>query len=160
MYRYRKLLIMRIPVEIMVTNKRLDYREMHALSDAVDPKETIDSFSGFMETNGKGFVIEYTEDYDGFNELDTSVIYENGMALISRRGEINTNLVFVPKSSCDCVYYSGYRQLSLRVTTKELVTDISALGGKLKIDYTVDVMGNMAEQNTICLSVCPIESVS
>jgi len=34
------------------------------------------------------------------------------------------------------------------------------LGGKLSIDYTVDIMGSMAEKNTMCLSVCPIESVS
>lgn len=153
-------MIMKIPVEIMVTNKRLDYRDISTLSDAVDPKETVDNFNGFMEINGQSFVIEYTEEYDGFNDMETSVMYENGVALISRRGEINTNLVFVPDSPCECVYYSGYRQLSLRVTTKKLSTDIGALGGKLKIDYTVDIMGNMAEKNTICVSVCPIESVS
>lgn len=153
-------MIMKVPVEILVTNKRLDYRDIVSLSDAVDPKETISGFSGYMETNANGFSLEYSEDIDGFNELETSIIYRNGVALISRRGDINTNLVFVPHTSCDCVYYSGYRQLSLRVTTKNLTTDIGALGGKLSIDYTVDIMGSMAEKNTMCLSVCPIESVS
>ena len=151
---------MKIPVEILVTNKRLDFRDISGISDAVDPKETLDSFSGFMEINDKGFVIEYTEDPDGESELETSVIYENGVALISRRGEINTNLVFIPHNSCECIYYSGYRQLSLRVFTRKLDTDISALGGKFSVDYTVDIMGNMAEKNSMCVSVCPIESVS
>lgn len=151
---------MKIPVEILVTNKRLDYRDITTLSDAVDPKETVSGFSGFMEIEENGFSLEYTEELDGFNELETSVIYKNGTALISRRGDVNTNLVFVPGASCDCVYYSGYRQFSLRVTTKNLSTDIGVLGGKLSIDYTVDIMGSMAEKNTMCLSVCPIESVS
>ncbi len=151
---------MKIPVEIMVSNKRLDYRELSGVSDIPAPKESVDSYIGYLRLTSRGFVLEYVEENDGFDTLETSVIYKNGTVLLSRRGEIDTNLVFIQGVSCDCVYYSGYRQFSLRVNTSKLGTDITALGGKLSIDYTVDIMGNTAEKNTLCLSVCPIESIS
>jgi len=153
-------LIMKIPVEIMVSNKRLDYREMAGVSDVPEPKESVDSYVGYLKFNNHGFVLDYLEANDGFGRIETSVIYKNGSVLLSRRGDIDTNLVFIEGKSCDCACYTERSQFSLRVTTKELSSNISTLGGKLTIDYTVDIMGNVAEKNTLCVSLCPVDSVS
>lgn len=151
---------MKLPVEIMVTNKRLDYRDLNTSGDIPEPRESTDSFTGYMVVNGKRVSIDYTEDFDDGEHLDTSVMLKDGVALISKRGDINTNLVFKAGQSCDCICYNGYRQMSLRVNTHKMSSDIGPLGGKLTIDYTVEIMGNLAEKNSICVSVCPTDAVS
>lgn len=151
---------MKIPVEIMVSNKRLDYRELVGISDIPEPKESVDSYVGHLSLNNQGFSLSYLEANDGFGRIETNVIYKNGYVLLIRRGDIDTNLVFIEGKSCDCACYAERRQFNLRVSTKELKSDISVLGGKLTIDYTVDIMGNVAEKNTLCVSLCPVDSVS
>ena len=49
--------------------------------------------------------------------------------------------------------------MQLRVSTKSLDCDITELGGKLNIDYTVEIVGNVAEQSKLTLSVAPDSSV-
>ncbi len=151
---------MKFPVEILVTNKRLDYKDLSYRGDIPEPRESTDSFTGYMEIKGKDIAINYTEDYEDGELLQTSVMLNNGIALISRRGDIHTNLVFSQGKSCECICDNGYRQMSLRVNTQKMSSDIGKLGGKLKIDYTVEIMGNLAEKNSMCVSVCPTDSVS
>lgn len=151
---------MKLPVEIQITNKKLSYRDMSVPGDIPEPRESTGSYRGYMQVSGKRVSIDYSEDGGDGEKLDTSVIFKDGVALISRRGELNTNLVFSPGRSCDCMCDNGCRQMSLRVNTKRLSSDIGRLGGKLKIDYTVEIMGNLAEKNSICVSVCPSGSAS
>lgn len=57
------------------------------------------------------------------------------------------------------MYDTGYFPMQLRVSTKSLDCDITELGGKLNIDYTVEIVGNVAEQSKLTLSVAPDSSV-
>lgn len=151
---------MKMPVEIMVTNKKLNYRDMCVAGDIPEAHENTESYNGFMEIKGEKLSLDYTESFDDGVTANTSVILQNGAALICHRGEISTNLVFLPGDSCDCICNNGYRIMNLRVNTKSLHSDIGPLGGKLNIDYTIEIMGNVAEKNSICVSVCPADSAS
>lgn len=151
---------MKIPVEIMVSTSRLDYRDPTVIGDRGEPKESMDSYNGILDIKGKSYTLSYVEELDNGIVLDTSVMYKDGIALISRRSDINTNLVYNVEKPCDCVYNSGNKQFNLRVRTTRIKSDICNMGGKLFIDYTVDIMGNVAEKVGICISVCPTESAS
>ncbi len=151
---------MKTPVEIMVTNKKFNYRDMYVAGDIPEPHESSESYNGFMEIKKGTVTLDYEEALDGGITASTSVMLQNGVALISHRAEICTNLVFHPEKSCDCVCNNGYRNLNLRVNTTKLKSDIGPLGGKLNIDYTIEIMGNLAEKNSICVSVCPADSAS
>lgn len=151
---------MKLPVEIQITNKRLSYREIGMPCDVPEPRESTDLYSGYMRVSGRNISIDYQENGGNGEKLDTSVIFKDGIALISRRGETRTNLVFSPGKSCDCMCDNGTGHMSLRVSTKKLSSDIGRLGGKLKIDYTVEIMGSVAEKNSMCVSVCPSGSAS
>ena len=151
---------MKIPVEVMVSNKRFDYREVSSVGEIPTPKESSEYFVGDLKLNSEGFNLIYTEDNDGFDVVETSVIYKNGMVVLRHGGDINSSLVFVKGKSCDCFYPSGGKQYSVCVTTHNISSDIGILGGRIIIDYTVDIMGNRAEKNTLCLSLCPLNRVS
>ncbi len=152
---------MRFPVEIMITNKKLSYRDMITPGDIPEPHESVESFEGYMNVKGKRLTIDYKEYFDDGEIADTSVMLEDDLALISRRSdEMITNLVFRQGAVYDCVCYNGYRNMNLRVSTRRMKSDMSAIGGKLNIDYTIEILGNLAETNSICVSVCPTDSVS
>lgn len=152
---------MKLPVEILITNKKLSYRDMITAGDIPEPHESVECFQGLMDVKHKRLTIDYKEYFDDGETADTSVILEDDLALISRRSdELITNLVFRQGAVYDCVCYNGYRNMSLRVNTKSMKSDIGPLGGKLKIDYSIEILGNLAETNSICVSVCPADSVS
>lgn len=153
-------MIMKLPVEITVTNRKLNYRDMVAAGDIPEPRESAQKYRGYMVIKGKRLSIDYDELFEDGESASTSVMVEKGMALISRRGDINTNLVFRKGESCDCVCHNGYRNMNLRVNTKSLDSNLGPLGGKLNIDYTIEIMGNVAEKNSICVSVFPSDSAS
>ena len=144
---------MKLPVEIMVTNKKLNYRDLYTAGDVPEAHESTESYNGFMSIKGEKLSLDYDEVYEGGLTASTSVVVQDGVVLISHRGEINTNLVFLPGDSCDCVCHNGYRNMNLRVNTKSLNSNIGPLGGKLNIDYTIEIMGNLAEKNSMCVYV-------
>lgn len=151
---------MKLPVEIKVTNKRLDFKDLSRCEDFPEPVESTDSYTGYMEVTRKKVSIAYSESFDDGEREDTNVLLKDGVALISRRGAVRTNLVFEQGRTLDCICDNGYAPVSLRVNTKSMSSDIGPLGGKLKIDYTIEIMGSLAEKNSICVSVCPEGSAS
>ncbi len=151
---------MRLPVEITVTNKKLNYHDMRVVGDIPEPRETSANYYGYMEIDDKGVTVDYDEVFDDGEVESTSVILQDGVALISKQGEYRTNLIFRPGNSCDCFWHNGYRHMNLRVNTQSLNSNLCSLGGKLEIDYTIEIMGDLAEKNSMCVSVCPADSAS
>jgi|GEM_PF-618869 len=158
-------MIKRTPVDIMVTNKKLSYNDYASPSDAPEPRQSAFCYKGYMAIKGKRLSIDYDEPTGHGIKAQTRVVLEDGVALISRRESpekacpdwagTNTNLIFRQGESCDCVFETPYSPMNLRVKTKSLQSDLGPLGGKLNIDYTIEIMGNLAERNSICVAVCP-----
>ena len=146
---------MKTPVDITVTNKRLSYEDLCSPADVPEPYQSASSYKGYMAIKGKRLSLDYDEPDCGGKTARTRVVLEDGVALISRRADTNTNLIFRQGASCDCVFDGGVNPMSLRVKTNSLRSDLGPLGGKLNIDYTIEIMGNLAEKNSICVSVCP-----
>lgn len=47
----------------------------------------------------------------------------------------------------------------MRINTKKLVNTLSMEGGSLSIDYTVEIVGNLAEKSHVTYSVSPDKSI-
>ena len=128
---------MKIPVNINITTERLTDGGSYGADGA--ETERIES--------------------SGFGGTKTTVSLCGDMVAVNRSGQLNTHMIFEAGKSHDCVYDTGYFPMQLRVSTKSLDCDITELGGKLNIDYTVEIVGNVAEQSKLTLSVAPDSSV-
>ncbi len=152
---------MKIPVEIMLTSNRIDYRDGLPVNGELKYAENVENFEGHLTIKKDGFELEYREEFNGFSYMDTHLVYKNGILLYNRKGKnMSNSIVLIEGATCNCVYTAGNRQVGINVNTKRLSTDMCALGGKLHLEYSVDLGGNREEDNTLCFSICPVDSVS
>lgn len=148
---------MKIPIDIHVRSERI-CNDLSRRGDENNRPE-IDDFtvSGSMKTKKGGFRIEYTEDDGTVTTLiDT---YPDEMVSVNRIGPMNSHMVFADGKVHTCICNTGFFPLQMRVRTKRLINTLSLDGGKLDIDFTVEIVGNLAERNRLTVSVCPDKSI-
>lgn len=151
---------MKFPVEVTLTNKRLDYRDLRSTDDVPEPHTDTYRYSGYMEIKGKKIAIHYMDIFDEIGLFQKSVFVNDDVVVATHLGNAAGSFVFRTGQSCDCVFDDGFFTLPLRISTKSMESDLCKLGGKLKVDYTVEFMGHIAEKNVMCLSVFPIDGAS
>lgn len=148
---------MKIPVDIHVRSERICTEIAHKGNRNDQPD--IDDFrvSGTMRDLKDGIRIEFTE---GEGAVTTFIdIFNDEMVSINRKGELNSHMVFDQGKANICICNAGFFPLQMRIFTKNLSNNISFDGGKLEIDYNVEIVGNLAESNKISFSVCPDISI-
>ncbi len=146
---------MKIPIDIRVKSERI---APNPLKRGEEIPETEDfKVSGTLKKTKNGFRIEYNEENDTVTTtIDT---FEDDTVSVNRVGPINTHMVFADGKSHTCICNTGFFPLQMRVRTKRLVNSLSMDGGKIDIDYTVEIVGNLAEKNKITFSVSPDVSI-
>lgn len=146
---------MKIPIDIRVKSERI---APNPLKRGEEIPETEDfKVSGTLKKTKNGFRIEYNEENDTVTTtIDT---FEDDTVSVNRIGPINTHMVFADGKSHTCICNTGFFPLQMRVRTKRLVNSLSMDGGKIDIDYTVEIVGNLAEKNKISFSVSPDVSI-
>ncbi|MDL2287527.1 DUF1934 domain-containing protein [Eubacteriales bacterium OttesenSCG-928-G02] len=148
---------MKIPININIITEKIQ----NAFNEH-DEVEVIESKAfGFMRKTKKGLQLEYMEDEEsGFDGTITTIsMLDNEMISVNRQGVLNSHMIFQKGKSHNCVYDNGIIPMELRISTKELKNNISTLGGKLDIHYTIEIIGGYSEKNRLTLSVAPHESI-
>ncbi|MBE6693120.1 MAG: DUF1934 domain-containing protein [Ruminococcaceae bacterium] len=148
---------MKIPVDIHVRSERLCTDLSRRGQE--NPRPEIDDFniSGTMKKQKDGLRIEYTED-DGL--ISTLVhIFPDKTVSVHRMGLLNSHMTFAHEKSFTCICNTGFMPLQIRVNTKRMTNTVSMEGGKLDIEFSVEVVGNLAERNRLTLSVSPDKSI-
>lgn len=149
---------MKIPVDVWVRSER----KFSDLSRRGDGERSVsDDYhaSGTMKKTKDGYRIEFAEDNDSVITLiDT---YDDNSVSVNRMGEIKSHMVFCDSRvhTCICDTGLGMLPIHMRIRTKSLENSLTMDGGKLDIDYSVEIVGNLAEQNRLTFSVAPDKSI-
>lgn len=148
---------MKIPIDIHVRSERV-CTELSRRGYGTEHPETDDFLvSGIMKTTKQGIRIEFSEENDAVTTIIN--IFKDNMVSVSRISELNSHMVFSDGKAYTCICDTGVFPLQMRVRTKSLTNTISFEGGKLDIDYTVEVVGNLAERTRLTFSVSPDKSI-
>lgn len=152
---------MRLPVDITLHSKHILYNGFPAKNEVPIPEETMEKYNGTLSVTGDRIKLEFDSAllYNETKEK-TVVMTERNTVLISRRGNYELNMVFCKENTCECIYLDAYRQMNIRIHTDKLENSINRFGGKLNIDYTVEILGSVAEENSLSFSVTPIDCAS
>lgn len=148
---------MKIPIDIRVSTERIHQTVSH--NGEAKQKSESDSFtvSGTMKKTKGGYRIEFNEEN---NTVTTTIdTFEDNMVSVNRVGQVNTHMVFADGKAHTCICNTGIFPLQMRVRTKKLTNSLSMQGGKLDIDYSVEIVGNLAERNRLTFSVSPDKSI-
>ncbi len=142
---------MKIPVNITIrTDKTVD--DPQDGSNRNEVRET--TVNGFMHTKKSGLTLEYAERDEGSLPVTTLIdMPVSGMVMMTRGGD--AGMIFERGKTHSCVFTNGALPVEIRVRTEALTNTISALGGRLDVDYTVDIIASRAEQSHLSLSVRP-----
>ncbi len=148
---------MKIPIDIKIRTERIHELSPHKKKAENAPDYEDFSVSGTLTKTKGGFQIEFNEEDDSVTTtIDT---YEDDMVTLNRVGPINSHMVFADGKAHTCICNTGHFPLHMRIRTKKLTNSLTMDGGKLDIDYTVEIAGNLAERNRIVLSVSPDKSI-
>lgn len=124
---------------------------------AVEPEISYANVTGFMKKTKEGLQVEYTElEENGMGQTVTTInTFGNDLVSVNRVGTMSSHMVFEKGKCHTCIYDTGVFPMQLRICTKELDNRLTIEGGKLNIDYSIEIVGNLAEQNKLSVSVYP-----
>ena len=141
----------KIPMNISIqTDQNIETPQGEPVSESVHTNAF-----GFLRETKNGMELEYLESKDKtFGDTVTTVsMLKDNIVAVNRIGALNTYMVFEEGKAHTCLYTGE------RVPVQLLRNSISPQGGKLDIDYTVQIAGNTAECSHILMSVSPHESI-
>ena len=142
-----------------VTIEIINYR--YDVSDG-EPETISYRVEGTCRGSRDGIKMEYTEpDVTGMdNTVTTVTALKNGVISVNRVGQISTHMVFEEGKLHSCIYNTGYFPMQLSILTTRLENGLTAGGGCLDIEYSMEVGGVHASKNRMRYVVTPRSVVS
>ncbi len=121
--------------------------------------ETIELMTrGIMTGRNGKFAISYEEtELTGTQGVtSTFLVFNPHRIVLTREGAIRSRMVFEENARNEALYDLGFGSLLVAITAKEVSVDLTENGGRLFIDYTVEVEQALTSRNTYELTIQPL----
>ena len=107
--------------------------------------------------NGK-FAISYVETELTGNKgvVSTFLVFNPHRVVLTREGPIKSRMVFEQDVKDESLYDLGFGALLLGIHTKTVEVDLGEHGGRLFIDYTVEIEQSQTMHNSYELLIRPV----
>ncbi len=151
---------MKIPINIQIASERI-FNDLGQNGQVPEPESSNVNLTGFLKKTKQGLQVEYKEkEENGLGDTTTTIsTLGDNVISVNRVGTLSSHMVFEQGKCHTCIYDTGLFPMQLRVCTKELSNNLTLQGGKINIDYSIEIVGNLAEKNKLSVSVYPDESV-
>ncbi|MDD3228393.1 MAG: DUF1934 domain-containing protein [Oscillospiraceae bacterium] len=114
----------------------------------------VTAWGSYVKRNGKRY-ISYKEYDEDTNQSQTSIlkIEGNHCVTLMRGGIDGTRLILENGKRHLCQYATDYGQMMLGVFTSRVDNQLTDEGGKLTVNYTLDLDANLSSVNQLCITV-------
>ena len=108
--------------------------------------------------NGK-FAISYeeTELTGTKGVVNNFLVFNPHRVVLTREGPIRSRMVFEEDVKNEALYDLGFGSLLISICAKRILVELDETGGRLLIDYTVEVEQSISSRNTYELLIEPIK---
>ena len=108
--------------------------------------------------NGK-YAISYeeTEVSGTKGVVDTFLIFNPKRIVLTREGSIRSRMVFEEDRKNEALYDLGFGSLLVSISARHIEVDLSDSGGRLQIDYTVEIEQTISSHNSYELIIEPVK---
>ena len=115
---------------------------------------------GRLEDEGGGhYLLSYQEsELTGLEGTLTTLQIEKDRIILLRMGEVNSQMVFQEGRRHLSMYNTPYGALSVGISTRRMKSDLRRDGGKIEIDYAIEIDHAMAGENLFQIQVKRKES--
>jgi uncharacterized beta-barrel protein YwiB (DUF1934 family) len=118
---------------------------------------TIDTFGTYVCRGNRRFITYKEYDEDDPNVSRTAVVkVENDAVVTMLKAGTPTRLVLEEGKRHSCVYSTQFGPISLGIYTESVRSSLGENGGKLFLDYTLDLNATLTSFNTVSVTVEPI----
>ncbi len=101
-----------------------------------------------------GIRFSYMEsELTGLDGTRTVFLIRPDEVVLSRRGSVNSQMVFHPGESSDFIYDTEYGLLQLGLDTRRLECALDEHGGSMEIEYDLDFERSFLSRNTFKIDV-------
>ena len=115
------------------------------------------STEGVLSLDGGKLTVSYDEtELTGMEGAHTVLEFsteEPGAVTMTRSGSASTSMMFKENSRCMSTYETGVFPLEMCITTKSVENTLDMNGGKIIIDYTVEIHGVCMERTYLTVTV-------
>ena len=107
----------------------------------------------FYEKNGT-FYLSYKEsELTGLGNTTTTVKIEPSKVTVIRFGDLETHMIFEEGKKHISYYDMGFGALTVGISTKSIDKSFSDLGGRMKIDYAMEINNAVAGESALCMDI-------
>lgn len=124
-------------------------------SDDENDEIKVDTVGTYTIKNGVKYIVYKEYETDIPNSIGRTAILkiaEDDVVTLSRAGSA-TKLVLEQGKRHSCLYDTGYGQFQMGVFTSKMKNELGKNGGKLNINYTLDINSNMSSKNELYVEV-------
>lgn len=114
----------------------------------------VDTVGSYTKKGGVRYITykEYDDENPGVARTAVLKIEDDKVVTMSKAGS-GTSLILEKGRRHSCLYDTGYGQLSMGVFTSELKNELTDRGGKLKVNYTLDIDAYLSSRNELSIEV-------
>lgn len=113
------------------------------------------TFGNYYERNGKYYIVYQESEATGFDGDTTTTVKiegENKVTMI-RNGALRSQLIMERGKRHLCHYGTEYGNIIIGVLTDTITSSLGDGGGKVDFNYTLDIDGALASENTVRINV-------
>ena len=109
--------------------------------------------AGFEKQDGV-FFIDYEEtEITGMEGTKTLIEIGDNYVSLRRTGTVNTNMLFMKDRKTSSCYNTPYGELLIGIFTNKLEIDVDENGGKVSVDYYIDINNATTSKNNFDLEI-------
>lgn len=115
---------------------------------------------GVMLNRGGKYSISYTEtELTGTPGVVTTFFIPNPQRVVlTREGPIKSRMVFVEGVKDEALYDLNFGSLLVGICARKIVVDLHENGGRLQVDYTVEIEQAVTSRNSYLILVEPVKA--
>lgn len=107
----------------------------------------------FYEKNGNYYIKYKESELTGLGNTTTTVKVEKNKVTVIRFGDLETHMIFEEGQKHISYYDMGFGSLTVGISTRKIDKTLSEAGGKLKIDYSMEINNAVAGENALYMNI-------
>ncbi|MBQ6895165.1 MAG: DUF1934 domain-containing protein [Clostridia bacterium] len=109
---------------------------------------------GEFEYQDGAYFIDYEEsELTGLEGTKTSIEIGTNYVSLQRNGTVNTHMIFMKDRKTSSYYSTPYGDMQIDIFTDYLNIDISPTGGKINVDYFIDINNHSTGKNNFEIEI-------
>lgn len=134
--------------DVIITIKGLQ-----SFEDTGDDSVELVTSGRFYEKNGNYYISYKESELTGLGNTTTTVKVEKNKVTVIRFGDLETHMIFEEGKKHISYYDMGFGALTVGISTKSIDKTLSDLGGRMKIDYAMEINNAVAGESALCMDI-------